>query len=65
MIYGDFVKHRVSCDSSVQVRYCLEQLKARGIKSVFIDTKYLSFKEKSLLPKCDFSFNKFRKEVLK
>ena len=65
VIYGSFVKHRVSCESNAQVEYCKQQLKARGISCEIIDISKLSLKDKKSLCKSDFSFQRFKKEVLK
>lgn len=65
VIYGSFVKHRVSCESKAQVLYCEQQLRIRGISCEVIDASLLSYKDKQNLLKSDFSFEKFKKEVLK
>ncbi|MBQ7373032.1 MAG: hypothetical protein IJW64_00480 [Clostridia bacterium] len=63
--YGSFVKHRVSCNSKSEVSYCQRTLKAQGIASKVIDVSLLSSREKATLTKSDFSFQRFKKEILK
>ena len=65
VVYGSFVKHRVSCNSRTQVLYCEQQLKIRGITCEVIEAGNLSKKEKVELIKSDFSFERFKKEILK
>lgn len=63
--YGKFIRHTVSCESKEQVKYCQQQLSARGIASEVIDVSKLTLKEKTQLTRSDFSFQRFKKEILK
>ena len=64
VVYGSFVKHRVSCNSRTQVLYCKQQLKIRNIACEVIEVEHLSKREKENLAKSDFSFERFKKEIL-
>ena len=64
VVYGSFVKHRVSCNSRTQVIYCKQQLKIRNIACEVIEVENLSKREKDSLVKSDFSFERFKKEIL-
>ena len=64
VVYGSFVKHRVSCNSRTQVLYCQQQLKIRDIPCEVIEVDLLSKRERLDLAKSDFSFERFKKEIL-
>ena len=65
VVYGSFVKHRVSCNSRTKVLYCKQQLGIRDIACEVIEVEHLSNREKENLVKSDFSFERFKKEILK
>ena len=64
VVYGSFVKHRVSCNSRTQVLYCQQQLRIRGINCSVVEVENLAEKERKNLAKSDFSFERFKKEIL-
>lgn len=63
--YGTFVTHYVSCKSNSEVNFCVEQLKLSDISHEIINLTYMSDYEKAKYPRADFSFERFKKDVLK
>lgn len=63
--YRTAVTHYVGCENRKQIAFVQSQLKLRHIESEVIDLTTLGAVEKSLLPKPDFGFQTFKKQVLK
>lgn len=63
--YGSFVRHSVSCSSNSELNFVKLQLKLREIPYEIIDFSKITEKERLLYQKAEYSFIRFKKEILK
>jgi len=55
----------VSVGSLRESDYCKNQLSLRNIECEFIDYEKLNRRDRAAVPKADYSFEKFKKNILK